>query len=333
MWPRPPDQPRGSDREEFPARARENSSRSGKAGPSARASRGPRLCPDPAGAGQACAVGRSTGIRADVHGIVQGVGFRPFVYRTAVSCGLHGDVRNAGGHVQIRVRGTDLAVERFLDRLVREAPPLARIDRIETAPCDDAGENGFRVLPSDGATSPGGTSPPDSATCPSLPARAVRPRATAATAIPFINCTACGPRFTIIARRSVRPRHDDDGGVRAVRRPAAPSTHDPADRRFHAEPIACPACGPRLLLDGRRGVARRRTRWPRRSRRSVAGGDRRGQGARRLPARRRRRRRRPRSRGCAHAQARADKPFAVMVGDLAAARATRRGRAGRARRC
>ena len=196
-------------------------------------------------------MGTSTGIRADVHGIVQGVGFRPFVYRTAVSCGLHGDVRNAGGHVQIRVRGTDLAVERFLDRLVREAPPLARIDRIETAPWDDAGENGFRVLPSDGATSGGQDIPPDLATCPACLRELFDP-ADRRYRYPFINCTDCGPRATIIADLPYdRARTAMAGFVMCAQ--CAAEYADPADRRFHAEPIACPACGPRLSWGQLRG--------------------------------------------------------------------------------
>jgi hydrogenase maturation protein HypF len=189
-------------------------------------------------------VGTSTGVRAEVHGIVQGVGFRPFVYRTAVSCGLHGDVRNAGGHVEIRVRGTDPAVERFLERLVREAPRLARIDSVRTAPCDDPGEDGFRVLPSSGASAGDRDIPPDLATCAACVAELFDP-ADRRYRYPFINCTDCGPRATIIAGLPYDRARTAMSGFTMCAQCAAEYA-DPANRRFHAEPVACPACGPRL---------------------------------------------------------------------------------------
>ncbi|MFY1671530.1 carbamoyltransferase HypF [Plantactinospora sp. WMMB334] len=201
--------------------------------------------PGRAGTTASRAAGRGGGLRIEVHGVVQGVGFRPFVYRTAVACGLRGDVRNAGGHVTIQVFGPDGAVAAFLDRLVLDAPGQARIDRVETVPLDGrAPDTAFRVVASTGATGGDRDLPPDLDTCPACLRELFDP-ADRRHRYPFINCTDCGPRATIVtdlpydrARTTMAgfPMCDD----------CAAEYHDPADRRFHAEPIACPACGPRL---------------------------------------------------------------------------------------
>ena len=189
--------------------------------------------------------GLRDGLRIEVHGVVQGVGFRPFVYRTAVACGVQGDVRNAGGHVIIRVYGPEGAVAAFLDRLVRDAPGHAQVDRVETAPLDGwRPEAGFQVLDSARVEGGGRDMPPDLATCASCLRELFDP-ADRRYRYPFINCTDCGPRATIVAdlpydrARTTMARFPMCAGCAA-------EYHDPADRRFHAEPIACPACGPQL---------------------------------------------------------------------------------------
>jgi hydrogenase maturation protein HypF len=184
------------------------------------------------------------GLRIAVHGVVQGVGFRPHVYRTAVSCGLTGDVRNAGGHVEIRAFGPDGAVASFLDRLARDAPPEARIDRVETAPLDGDSPGGFGVRISSDVDGGGRELPPDLATCDACLRELFDPL-DRRYRYPFINCTDCGPRATIVADLPYDRARTTMAGFPMCAACAA-EYRDPADRRFHAEPIACPACGPRL---------------------------------------------------------------------------------------
>jgi hydrogenase maturation protein HypF len=192
---------------------------------------------------------RSGGLQVRVRGVVQGVGFRPFVYRTAVACGLRGDVRNAGGQVTIRVYGPGDALATFLRRLVLQAPAEARVDGVTTVPLGPGDEvGGFHVLAStagDDLDDPGGRDvPPDLATCDACLRELFDP-ADRRFRYPFVNCTDCGPRATIVADLPY-----DRARTTMARFPMCPDCAaeyaDPADRRFHAEPIACPACGPRL---------------------------------------------------------------------------------------
>ncbi|GLH99724.1 carbamoyltransferase [Phytohabitans aurantiacus] len=184
------------------------------------------------------------GLRIALHGVVQGVGFRPFVYRTAVSCGLTGDVRNTSGHVEIHAFGSEPALAAFLDRLAREAPAEARIDRVETSPLDAAPPAGFGVRTSSDVDGGGRESPPDLATCDACLRELFDPL-DRRYRYPFINCTDCGPRATIVADLPYDRSRTTMSGFPMC--PACAAEYrDPADRRFHAEPIACPACGPRL---------------------------------------------------------------------------------------
>ncbi len=191
--------------------------------------------------------GTRTSHRLEVHGTVQGVGFRPFVYRLATSLGLDGTVRNAGGTVVVDAAGAPAAVDALAARLRTEAPPLARVVTVTVAPAPrpwpKAG-SGFAVVASDAAASASRDIPPDVATCDACLRELFDPR-DRRHRYPFVNCTDCGPRATII----------DDLPYDRVRTamsgfpmcPACAAEYaDPADRRFHAEPIACPACGPRL---------------------------------------------------------------------------------------
>jgi hydrogenase maturation protein HypF len=187
-----------------------------------------------------------------VEGIVQGVGFRPFVYALATRLGLGGLVGNDVDGVFAEVEGAPEAVQEFLLALERDAPPLARIERVTARPLAPAGGAGFAIAPSE----PGGARralvSPDTATCADCLAELADP-ADRRYGYPFINCTNCGPRFTII--RDVpydRPLTTMAGFVMCG--PCAAEYHDPADRRFHAQPVCCPACGPQLSLLGPDGT-------------------------------------------------------------------------------
>ena len=183
-----------------------------------------------------------------VEGVVQGVGFRPFIYRLARELRLDGIVRNTAGRVEIEVAGDPAALDAFARRLRDEAPPRARVERvafelldIAAAPARGAG---FAILESVAAPSAERLFPPDIATCEDC-LRDLWDPADRRFRYPFTNCTNCGPRATIIealpydrAQTSMREFPLCADCEREYR--------DPLDRRFHAEPVACPACGPRL---------------------------------------------------------------------------------------
>lgn len=186
--------------------------------------------------------------RLRVQGVVQGVGFRPFVYRIARRHGLGGHVLNDGRGVLIEVQGRPEEVEAFAEALQREAPPLARVERVERqgVPVRPEEPSGcFAIAPS-GEAGGGTLVPPDTATCEACLAE-LRDPANRRHRYAFTNCTDCGPRYTIIeALPYDRPR------TTMRRFPMCPACQaeysDPLDRRFHAEPNACPVCGPRLAL-------------------------------------------------------------------------------------
>jgi hydrogenase maturation protein HypF len=188
-----------------------------------------------------------------VEGVVQGVGFRPFVYSLATSLGLSGLVGNDVDGVFAEVEGSAEAAAKFLALLERQAPPLARIERITTRPLAVTGSAGFMIV----ASVPGGPRrtlvSADSATCDDC-LREMADPADRRYQYPFINCTNCGPRFTIV--RDVpydRPLTTMSGFAMCAR--CASEYEDPGDRRFHAQPVCCPACGPCLrLLDPSRAV-------------------------------------------------------------------------------
>lgn len=186
-----------------------------------------------------------------VTGTVQGVGFRPFVYRLAGEEGLVGDVGNSGRGVVLRLSGPPAALDRFQARLTAEAPPLARIERVaETAAMgpDDPPipTTGFHIRPS---LADGGDTAisPDHATCPACLAELGDP-GDRRYRYPFLNCTDCGPRYSIIQGLPYdRPATTMAGFPLCAECRA--EYDDPTDRRFHAQPIACPKCGPGLWLE------------------------------------------------------------------------------------
>ena len=182
-----------------------------------------------------------------VRGLVQGVGFRPTVWLLARRYGLRGWVANDGDGVIIRLRGSAKTIERLIVSLADEAPPLARIDRIERTACplssDDAA---FRIIGSIPTRARTGVVP-DAATCPQCRAE-VFDAFERRYRYPFTNCTHCGPRLSIIEaipydRQSTTMRKF------GVCQACAAEYDVPDDRRFHAQPIACHACGPRAWLE------------------------------------------------------------------------------------
>lgn len=185
--------------------------------------------------------------RFTVTGVVQGVGFRPFVHRIASELGLAGFVGNDSGAVFIEVQGPLVRIDEFARRLRADAPPLARInavDVVDVADVETGAGHGFRIV--DSQTAPGATTPipPDIAVCNDCVAELFDP-ADRRYRHPFITCTNCGPRFTIIrALPYDRPATTMSGFAMCAR--CASEYHDPANRRFHAQPIACPDCGPSL---------------------------------------------------------------------------------------
>lgn len=189
---------------------------------------------------------RRAALRID--GVVQGVGFRPFVFRLAEELGLAGFVRNDARGVLVEVEGPPPAVARFVADVAGRAPPLARVERVEVHDTEPAGGRGFAILASDGAGAAEALVSPDTATCPDCLAE-LRDPADRRYRYPFINCTSCGPRFTIV--RAVpydRPATTMAGFAMCAACRA--EYEDPRHRRFHAQPNACPDCGPRARLLG-----------------------------------------------------------------------------------
>ena len=191
----------------------------------------------------------SARVRARVQGVVQGVGFRPFVYRLAREEQLGGFVLNDERGVVLEVDGRPDAVESFLARLASESPPLAVVERVDCDRLESTGERDFRIVESVSHGDADALVAQDAATCDDCLAE-LRDASDRRFRYPFINCTNCGPRFTIV--RGVpydRPATTMAGFTMCS---ACQSEYDdPADRRFHAQPNACPVCGPAAqLLDG-----------------------------------------------------------------------------------
>jgi hydrogenase maturation protein HypF len=186
-----------------------------------------------------------------VEGVVQGVGFRPFVYALATRLGLSGHVGNDAAGVFIEVEGSPAQVADFLAGLAAEPPPLARVERVQSAAIAATGSYGFSIAASPAGGSPNTLVSADSATCADCLAE-LRDPVDRRFRYPFINCTNCGPRFTIV--RDVpydRPATTMAGFPMCAA--CAAEYADPADRRFHAQPVCCPACGPVLRLLGADG--------------------------------------------------------------------------------
>lgn len=184
-----------------------------------------------------------------VTGVVQGVGFRPFVHRIATELGLAGFVGNDSGAVFLEVQGERALVQEFVRRLRAQAPPLARVAAVAVTDraADPACVPQFQIVASQtivGTDSPKTPIPPDVAMCDDCVAELFDPD-NRRYRHPFVTCTNCGPRFTIIRELPYdRPATTMSAFPMCTR--CAAEYHDPADRRFHAQPVACPDCGPSL---------------------------------------------------------------------------------------
>ena len=260
--------------------------------------------------------------RIAVRGVVQGVGFRPFVYRIAVRCGLRGFVANAPGCVVIHVEGSPAAIARFRVRFREEMPVAARVTRISTRRVRPEGAVGFGIGDSVRTGIALSTIPPDIALCAEC-RRELSDPGDRRYRYPFINCTNCGPRFTIV-RTLPYDRGNTSMSAFSLCAACRKEYGNPVDRRFHAEPNACPKCGPRLAVTDRAG-RRETTRDPvGRTAKALLAGEIvaiRGLGGFHLAA--------DATNNAAVLELRArkhreEKPFAVMVPDVEAARAIAR---------
>jgi hydrogenase maturation protein HypF len=192
-----------------------------------------------------------------VQGIVQGVGFRPFVYQLALRHGLGGWVRNQPDGVEIEIAGPAEPVSEFIDDISGQAPPLARIIHIETAELPFAPLEGFAIIKSSARQARSTLISPDVCTCGDCLSELLDPK-NRRFRYPFTNCTNCGPRYTII--KDIPYDRDKTTMAHFAMCPACRSEYDdPLDRRFHAQPNGCPECGPHVWLetpDGKRKADR-----------------------------------------------------------------------------
>jgi hydrogenase maturation protein HypF len=198
-----------------------------------------------------------TACRIRIRGVVQGVGFRPFVHRLALRYHLGGWVRNASGDVQLALEGSSTAISAFLADLRTDAPPLASIDLLEVEPSALLGLEEFAIAESTDQPDQRLPVPPDVAICPACEGELLDP-ANRRYRYPFITCTDCGPRYTVIENL---PYDRERTTMRAFAQcPACEHEYPtPGDRRHHSETNSCPACGPALWLErgddpGRRHV-------------------------------------------------------------------------------
>jgi len=187
-------------------------------------------------------------IKIRISGTVQGVGFRPFVHNLAARHGLAGWVCNTSGSVEIAAEGEAAALAAFTAALRAEAPPLAQIDSLDWEPIPAAGYDAFEIrasIPQPGAFQP---IAPDIALCPDCERELFDPN-DRRYLYPFINCTNCGPRLTII--RDIPYDRPLTSMAPFEMCPRCRAEYEnPNDRRYHAQPVACPDCGPRVWMVG-----------------------------------------------------------------------------------
>jgi hydrogenase maturation protein HypF len=192
-------------------------------------------------------------VRVAVRGVVQGVGFRPFVFTLATGLGLAGYVTNTGEGVTAEVEGPSEAVEAFCRRVATDGPPLADVLSVSEERVEATGEPGFAIRVSQGEGPRRALIPPDVAICADCLAELTDP-ADRRYRHPFITCTNCGPRFTIVTALPYDRPNTTMARFPMCRECEREYTH-PADRRFHAQPLSCHDCGPRLgLIGGREGA-------------------------------------------------------------------------------
>ncbi|NQS91350.1 MAG: carbamoyltransferase HypF [Chloroflexi bacterium] len=188
-----------------------------------------------------------TAFRILINGIVQGVGFRPFIYNLAIQNDLKGWVRNTSGGVEIEVSGPLTQLDKFLTSITSEAPPLSKIDTIRHETISPDGHETFQIHHS--RIIEGGFQPisPDVSICDDCLRELFSPT-DFRYRYPFINCTNCGPRFTII-KDIPYDRPKTTMAEFSLCRICEAEYSDPSNRRFHAQPVACPSCGPQIWLE------------------------------------------------------------------------------------
>ena len=190
-------------------------------------------------------------LRVHIQGIVQGVGFRPFIYQLAHRHQLNGYVANTPRGVEIEVEGGQKALQHFLEELPQTTPPLANITQIDTEELPAADYNNFEIKPSEKGEGRAALISPDTATCSDC-LEELFDQQNRRYLYPFINCTNCGPRYTIISDIPYdRPK--TSMAVFKMCDDCAREYHDPLNRRFHAQPNACWTCGPRVWLADAQG--------------------------------------------------------------------------------
>lgn len=192
-----------------------------------------------------------TGINIHVNGIVQGVGFRPFVYNLAIKLSLRGWVRNTSAGVDIQLEGRQAALEDFLSILRDSPPPLSKIEQITATPCAPKGYSDFQIIHSEPIPDAFQPISPDVCICDDC-LRELFDMMDRRYRYPFINCTNCGPRFTIIKDIPYDRPYTTMAGFELCPTCLKEYTN-PADRRFHAQPVACPDCGPEVWLESNTG--------------------------------------------------------------------------------
>ncbi len=190
-----------------------------------------------------------------VEGVVQGVGFRPFIYRLAKTYHLNGTVRNDGAGVIIEIEGKEEDTNYFLNNILTEAPALANISNIQQKELKPLGYSDFVIVKSRGQTEGKVMVPPDIATCSECRTDLINPT-DHHYRYPFTNCTNCGPRFTIVQELPY-DRNKTSMQTFIMCEKCEKEYNDQLDRRFHAQPVACPNCGPMVQIIDRKGKKRK----------------------------------------------------------------------------
>ena len=199
-------------------------------------------------------------LRIEVEGAVQGVGFRPFIYRLASELRLAGWVKNTSNGVVIEVEGAVPVVKTFLERMRADAPPSASVQAMNTSIVSALDNAGFSIKQSAESGQRTLAIPPDLAACGDC-LREIADPTDRRFRYPFLTCTQCGPRYSLL--KAIPYERSNTTMARFELCVACRAEYESeADRRFHAEPIACPVCGPRLCLWDKQGRERRAARRP-----------------------------------------------------------------------
>jgi hydrogenase maturation protein HypF len=188
-----------------------------------------------------------------ITGVVQGVGFRPFVYRVAKKYNIRGITRNAGNSVELLIQGTNGEITSFLNTIKKNRPPLSRIKNIAIEPINGKDFSDFKIVESEGYGSPDSIMPPDVAICKTCLGE-IFDKQNRRFLYPFTVCTDCGPRFTII-KSLPYDRENTTMSEFSMCKKCGHEYLDPSDRRFRTEPVCCPECGPEYeLFEGNRNT-------------------------------------------------------------------------------